>query len=40
MMVTVATARHRSETPGGDVYFCAAGCKARFDAAPERFVTR
>jgi xanthine dehydrogenase accessory factor len=40
MMVTVATARHRSETPGGVVYFCAAGCKARFDAAPERFVTR
>lgn len=37
MTVVVATARYRSDAPGGPVYFCAAGCKARFDAAPEQF---
>ena len=37
MAVAVTTARYRSDTPGGPVYFCAAGCKARFDAAPEQF---
>ena len=40
MTVAVATARYRSETPGGVIYFCGAGCKARFDAAPERFLAR
>jgi xanthine dehydrogenase accessory factor len=40
MGVTVARARFRSDTPGGPVYFCAAGCKARFDAAPEQFGVR
>jgi xanthine dehydrogenase accessory factor len=40
MTVAVATARYRSEPPGGVVYFCAAGCKARFDAAPQRFLVR
>jgi xanthine dehydrogenase accessory factor len=34
MTVAVATARHRSETAGGPVYFCCAGCKARFDLDP------
>jgi xanthine dehydrogenase accessory factor len=37
MTVAATTARYRSDTPGGPVYFCAAGCKARFDAAPEQF---
>ena len=32
MTVTIATARYRSEGPGGLVYFCCAGCKRRYDA--------
>ncbi len=38
MGVPVLAARHRSETPAGPVYFCGAGCKARFDADPGRFL--
>ena len=37
MRVSVATARHRSEVGGRAVYFCCGGCKAKFDAAPERY---
>jgi xanthine dehydrogenase accessory factor len=37
MMVTIATARHRSETPAGPVYFCCGGCQARFDREPGRY---
>ncbi len=32
MTVSVGTARYRSETPTGTVYFCCAGCKEAFDA--------
>jgi xanthine dehydrogenase accessory factor len=31
MVVDPATARYRSDVAGGAVYFCCAGCKARFD---------
>ena len=34
MTVTIATARYRSETPAGPVYFCCSGCQARFDREP------
>jgi YHS domain-containing protein len=37
MMVTTLTARHRSESPAGPVYFCCAGCQARFDREPGRY---
>jgi xanthine dehydrogenase accessory factor len=37
MTVAVATARHRSDAAGGVVYFCCAGCKARFDLDPARY---
>ena len=37
MRISIATARHRSEVGGHAVYFCCGGCKARFDAAPERY---
>ena len=37
MTVDPATARNRSETEAGTVYFCCGGCKTRFDAAPERY---
>jgi hypothetical protein len=37
MTVVIATARHRSEGPAGAVYFCCAGCKARYDREPGRY---
>jgi YHS domain-containing protein len=37
MTVTIATARHRSESPGGPVYFCCAGCQQRYDREPGRY---
>ena len=37
MRVNIPTARHRSDVDGRAVYFCCGGCKARFDAAPERY---
>ena len=37
MMVTIATARHRSDGPGGAVYFCCSGCKRRYDREPDRY---
>jgi len=38
MTVEVATAMHKTEHGGETVYFCGAGCKAAFDADPERYV--
>jgi xanthine dehydrogenase accessory factor len=37
MTVAVATARFRSDTPAGPVYFCCGGCQRRFDLEPARF---
>ncbi len=37
MTVTIATARYRSESPAGPVYFCCSGCQARFDREPGRY---
>jgi xanthine dehydrogenase accessory factor len=39
MTVTVATARHRAEAPGGPVYFCCAGCREQYDRDPGRYRT-
>jgi Cu+-exporting ATPase len=38
MTVDPATAPHRSHYRGRTVFFCAASCKARFDADPERYL--
>ena len=40
MTVTIATAHHRSEGPGGAVYFCCASCMSRYDREPERYARR
>jgi xanthine dehydrogenase accessory factor len=40
MTVAITTARHRSEGPGGPVYFCGGGCKQRYDQEPGRFPIR
>ena len=37
MSVAIATARYRSDSPTGPVYFCCAGCQARFDREPGRY---
>ena len=37
MTVDVATARHTTEHEGQTVYFCAAGCRQRFEQEPERY---
>ena len=37
MTVDVATARHTTEHEGRTVYFCAAGCRQRFEQEPERY---
>ena len=39
MTVDIATARHVSEYQGQQVYFCAPGCKAKFDANPEQYAS-
>ena len=39
MTVDVATARHTSEHEGQTVYFCAAGCRQRFEQEPERYAS-
>lgn len=39
MMVEVATAEYRGEVGGHAYYFCCAGCRTRFLAAPERYLT-
>jgi xanthine dehydrogenase accessory factor len=38
MLVTVATARYRTEVSGRTVYFCGLGCKERFDREPARYL--
>jgi Cu+-exporting ATPase len=38
MTVDPATSKHRSEHGGRTFHFCSAGCKAKFEAAPERFL--
>lgn len=40
MTVDPRTARHRSETAAGTIYFCCAGCKDAFDLEPARFDAR
>ena len=39
MSVVVEGARHRAQHQGRDYYFCGAGCRERFLAAPERYLT-
>ena len=38
MTVDRSKTPYRSEYNGQTVFFCSAGCKASFDAAPERYV--
>jgi YHS domain-containing protein len=38
MEVDEATARFKSEYKGKTYYFCAPGCKAKFDADPEQYI--
>ncbi len=40
MTVDPATAQHRSEHVGHTYYFCGNRCRVRFEAEPERFLTR
>jgi len=40
MTVAVATARHRAEAFGRTYYFCCAGCRERFIAAPEKYAAQ
>ena len=40
MTVDRAKTPHRSRYGARTVYFCSSGCKASFDAAPERYVDR
>ena len=40
MTVEIATAEFRSSHEGKDYYFCSAGCKARFDKDPAKFVAQ
>jgi P-type Cu+ transporter len=37
MTVKTATAKHTTAHAGGTVYFCSAGCKARFEADPSAY---
>jgi Cu+-exporting ATPase len=39
MQVESRTAEFRSDYNGKTYYFCSAPCKAKFDAAPAKFVT-
>jgi YHS domain-containing protein len=38
MEVDEKTAKWRSEYKGKTYYFCAPGCKKRFDATPEKYI--
>jgi Cu+-exporting ATPase len=38
MSVDPATAKHRAEHAGQPFYFCSAGCRAKFIAAPEKYL--
>jgi Cu+-exporting ATPase len=37
MTVAIAGARHRAEHDGREYFFCCAGCREKFLAAPERY---
>src|SRR5262245_57692733 len=39
MSVDPATARHQAHHNGSIYYFCSAGCRAKFIAAPERYLS-
>ncbi|MDH7510997.1 MAG: YHS domain-containing protein [Methanolinea sp.] len=39
MTVDEKTARFRTEYRGKTYYFCAPGCKKKFDADPEKYAT-
>jgi len=39
MTVDPATARHRTEHQGEPFFFCSAGCKTKFEADPEKYLT-
>ena len=39
MSVDPATAKHRAEHRGATHYFCSAGCKTKFEADPEKYLT-
>ena len=38
MAVDPATARHKAAHQGHDYYFCSAGCKAKFQADPAKYL--
>jgi Cu+-exporting ATPase len=38
MTVNPATARHHAEHDGKTYYFCGAGCRAKFEAAPDKYL--
>lgn len=40
MDVNPKSAEHTSDHQGQTYYFCAAGCKAAFDAEPQKYVGR
>lgn len=40
MSVDPATAKHQVEHEGVTHYFCSAGCKAKFEAAPEKYLRK
>jgi Cu+-exporting ATPase len=40
MKVTIATAKHRFAYKGEDYFFCCAGCRAKFEADPEKYLAK
>jgi Cu+-exporting ATPase len=38
MMVQISSAKHRAVHGGAAFYFCSAGCKAKFEASPARYL--
>lgn len=40
MSVEPKTAQHKAEHAGKTYYFCSAGCKRQFEAAPGTFVAK
>jgi Cu+-exporting ATPase len=39
MSVRIEGARHRAQHAGREYFFCCAGCREKFLAAPERYAT-
>jgi len=39
MMVDPHTAKHRAEHNGRTYYFCSAGCRAKFEADPHKYLS-